>query len=272
MGYRWLVARRRKFAVHPGRNDIVMWRLHNESIALLEYPIRFFPCKAEEHWEDPRAIVVNGCLYVSYSNFMTRGYYVHQGIAPVNNRFQGEPYHPRYGLNSWSIRSNLGHEKNWLWFSHEGELHFIYATRPHVVARTKGMTPIFTYESPGFTWDYGLPRGGSPPVYVEEDGLYWSFFHSSRDIHPTTPPRRRYYMGAYAFEPWPPFRVVLYTRHPLLGGSENDPRELGAPLVVFPCGALISANTWTVSLGVNDCDCAWIKIPHEALRERVSKV
>lgn len=270
-GTRFLVARRRKFMVHPGRNDIVLWRL-NGNTPIYEYPIKFYNARAEEHWEDPRAIIFNERLFVSYSNFFTRGSQVHQAIAAVNPRMQAEVFHPVYGMNGRTIKANTGHEKNWLWFEHGGELHFIYSTQPHVTVRTKAAMPQFAYETAGFDWSYGLPRGGSPPVYVEEDNLFWSFFHSSLDIHPKHPPRRRYYMGAYAFEPWPPFRPVVATRRPLLTGSEKDRREPSAPLCVFPCGALLDDGTWTVTLGVNDCSCAWIKIPHEDLRRTVSKL
>jgi hypothetical protein len=30
--------------------------------------------------------------------------------------------------------------------------------------------------------------------------------------------------------------------------------------------------TWTVTLGVNDCACAWIKIPHDELWSRTIKI
>jgi predicted GH43/DUF377 family glycosyl hydrolase len=272
-GERWLITRRRRFARHPGKNDLTMWRLRGDH-PLLEIPIRFPQIWADEHWEDPRGMVTSeGGLFVSYSNFKTWNSQVHQALARVNGRFQAtEIFHPVYGKNGRSLPANTGHEKNWLWFEADGELYFVYSTEPHVVVRTKGGEMVMgESETSGVEWGYGHARGGAPPVLV--DGLMWSFFHSSIDLRKDPPPRRRYYMGAYAFEPWEPFRVTYVTRKPLLVGSEADPRELSAPLVVFPCGALIDLKgTWTVSLGVNDCASAYLKVPHEDLLKLVSRI
>lgn len=268
LGTRWLVTRRRRYAAHPGRNDITFWRLRNTDL-LDERAVRFLHRRADENWEDPRAIVHNNSLILSYCNFFTFGPWVGQGVARLNTYLQADATAPVYGANAARLIDNRGWEKNWIWFEHDGRLHFVYSTRPHiVVACTDSFTPREDYHTPGITiWRYGLPRGGTPPVYVPSDNLYWSFFHSSLDLHPKIAPRRRYYLGAYAFEATPPFRVRLHTRTPLLAGSEEDPRDLGAPLCVFPCGALLDSSTWFVTLGVNDCACAWMRIPHcELLR------
>src|SRR6266404_557243 len=103
-------------------------------------------------------------------------------------------------------------------------------------------------------------RGGSPPVMAE--GEYWTFFHSSM---PWVPGKRRYFMGAYAFEPHAPFRVTKITGGPLLVGNYRDPWKEGVPLVVFPGGAIYHDGKWFVTLGLNDLKCAWIEIPHDAL-------
>lgn len=266
MGHRWLVPRRRRHAMHPGRNDIVMCRLSNNQIAD-ERPIKFYVLYSDEHWEDPRAINVRGQLYISYCNFRTYSPRVAQGIAKINSWLQADSVNPVYGFNGPHLMANTGWEKNWLWFEPNEDLHFIYSPAPHVVVRVnKKFQMNAEYKAGnGVQWHYGLARGGTPPVYVEEDNLYWTFFHSSLELGPRAP-RRRYYIGAYAFEPWPPFRPVLMTQRPLLVGSEHDPRELSAPLCVFPCGSLLDKGTWLVTFGVNDCACAWIKIPHDDIR------
>lgn len=265
LGSRWLVARRRRTKMHPGKNDIVFLRLKTESVCANEHPIKFRSSVHDEHWEDPRVILFNGSPFVSYSNFRMSFRWVHQAIARIDTRFQAQDYHIEYETNGNALKENTGHQKNWTWFDYGGVLHFVYSPSPHVVVKSGPNGVAEEFLTPGFQWKYGLPRGGTPPVYVEEDGLYWSFFHSSLDISPM-PPRRRYYMGAYAFEAWPPFRPVMATALPLLTGSGKDPRELSAPHCVFPCGALLDGGTWTVSFGVNDCACAWIKIPHQEIR------
>lgn len=275
-GFPYLVARRRKTFIHPGRNDIVLWKLDaqgNIPPFTNPLPIHFHSIRPDEHFEDPRAVVSDGMLYVSYSTFLTRGQYVAQGFAEVNTMMQvSRKLHVDYGNNGSSPAVQRGNEKNWVWFREEFDRarlwRFVYSPAPqHIVVTPLPNNSFDESRAPGITWEYGLARGGTPPVLVMEgEPFYWSFFHSSIDIS-TTPPRRRYYMGAYAFEPAAPFRPVLMTKEPLLIGSASDPREPSAPLCVFPCGALYDTPTrkWTVSMGINDCACARLNISHDEL-------
>lgn len=268
-GSRWLITRRRRIMMHPGKNDITAWSLNAAHQPVFEQPITIPRRFGDEHWEDPRALITrDGRFLLSYSNFRTYNSKIHQAAAWIDSTWRGRAFHPVYGLNRDSIRNNVGNEKNWLWFDPPcGGMHFVYDTSPvhRVVSYWQQADEVYT--APGPTWNYGHIRGGSTPILFA--GLYWSFFHSSLDINPE-PPRRRYYMGAYAFSADPPFTPVCATTAPLLAGSESDPKEPSAPYCVFPCGALLdhaaSTNpTWTVALGVNDCQCAIIRIPHKDL-------
>ena len=162
-------------------------------------------------------------------------------------------------------------EKNWLWFEHGGRLHTIYMTDPHrVITWNQDYTAAdqtFETAAPDESWwRFGHARGGTPPVLVGDE--YWSFFHSSTPwTEWTSAQKRRYHMGAYAFEAKPPFRITRFAKVPLLTGSPYDPWAPGQPLVVFPCGAILRNNTWLVTLGVNDMASAWIEIPHADLIE-----
>lgn len=277
-GRRFLVTRRRRHAYHPGRNDLTAWALSRDLEPILEIPIRLPFTHGNEHWEDPRALLTSdGRFLLSYSNFITpwRSRYVHQAAAWISPTWHGRPFHPVYGDNGATVLENNGHEKNWLWFEPSpGEFHFVYSTGPvHQVVRY-GKGAQTAYDAPGLAWRYGHIRGGTTPVLF--DGLYWSFFHSSIDIN-EEPPRRRYYMGAYAFVPEPPFAPVCMTSQPILAGSEADLRERSAPLCVFPCGLLLEGRgterpTWLVSLGVNDCSCALLRVPHAELMLRMDSV
>lgn len=274
-GMRWLVTRRRRCAFQYAKNDISFWRLAPNNTLLSEHPLKIPTIRADEHWEDPRAIIFGGQLWVSYSNFYTRCQWVHQGIARVNHQMQAATvFHPQFGDNGVSIITNTGHEKNWLWFEprnpedHDGNPLMIYGAYPHTVVRfNKDRPKVWTGK--GFRWSKGAVRGGTPPIFV--DGLYWTFFHSSVELGPVAP-RRRYYVGAYAFDPEPPFRILWRTSKPILTGSMHDPRDAGAPLCVFPCGALFDNGTWHVTMGVNDCACAWMRIPHAELENLTVKV
>ena len=104
----------------------------------------------------------------------------------------------------------------------------------------------------------------APPVSVA--GLRWTFFHSYKQQ--SVPTRRRYYVGAMAFEPDPPFRVVMYTPVPILTGTRVETAaHPGSLVVVFPVGAKFNRiqQTWMVTSGINDSVCGYHLIPHADL-------
>jgi len=168
------------------------------------------------------------------------------------------------------MSANTGPEKNWLWFFHNGELHLLYQADPHTIIRfNEKYEQVQTYETTTegrFPWDYGIPRGGTPPVLAGDGNEYWTYFHSSLPTFDKY--RRRYYMGAYAFEASPPFRITKITPEPILAGSSCDPWDERKPLVVFPCGSILKDDSWTITMGINDLSSAWARIPHEDIEER----
>ena len=230
----------------------------------------------QEQWEDPRifnlgrtgAEAANNKLWLTCTNFIQKKTYAHQAMAILDNDMELLGInHPVYGTNGRTITENSAHEKNWTWFMHDGKPHMIYAMTPHTVIETDATcTPTKEYKTQEINrlWraDLGTPRGGSNPVRVGDE--YWCFFHSSQ---PWWNGRRRYFMGAYAFEAKPPFRITRMSSEPLLKGSNQDKRILEFPIVVFPGGAVFdeAKQEWFVVMGINDCQCGWQKIPHEAL-------
>lgn len=270
----WLVARRTQ--PHPhiemGMNDLVAF--------LLEDKIPVWYVKADiphvfkglEHFEDPRAIYHNGKTYVSCCNFIIRnkGWTgAHQILVEMDDKWKTIKRHdPVYGTNGADLAKQTGIEKNWLWFFHAGFPHLVYQTHPHTVARwdldfKEAFTYTTEYDPP---WEWGEPRGGTPPVRVGNE--YWSFFHSATNWREQAPVRQ-YHMGAYAFDATLPFRITKMTAEPLLSGSPYDRWGDRKPLVVFPNGAILRNGIWTVTMGVNDLDSAWIDIPHVELEQRV---
>jgi predicted GH43/DUF377 family glycosyl hydrolase len=170
-------------------------------------------------------------------------------------------FDPIYGNNYAQAMINEGHEKNWLYFVHDNAPHMVYSANPHVVVRLNvRLEKEAEYVTDEFNplWKFGEVRGGSNPIYV--DGLYWTFFHSSL---PWINRKRRYYMGAYAFEAKPPFRIARMTTLPILTGTNQQDWWPGLPAVVFPCGAFYDSakNQFVVSYGINDVDCGYIKLP-----------
>lgn len=267
-GRTWLAVRRAYSYPPPlGINSIVLWDMDGVRLKGRN-AISFWHTHAQEHYEDPRLVVLDGQLYVSCTNFKIANYKAHQILAKISN-ITGQycpTAHILYGRNGLSMDGNSGNEKNWTWFPHADGWHFVYEPWPHHVVRTNQGEAAASYVQEvahKCPWDWGIMRGGSPPVLI--DGLYYSFFHSS--VHGKAPePRRRYYMGCYTFEAHPPFHIRSMTLEPLLVGSERDGGTLP---VVFPGGAIYQDGKWLVVLGVNDHKSAWIEIPHAEMKERL---
>lgn len=262
----------RRSIMHQGQpygfNDLFVFKLGEDWVPLFGFKLRSPQEAAQEHQEDPRAFVRGDRIWVSSCNFIlqveTRFWTgAHQALfsftedwTPINR------YDPRYAGNGGNVYQVTRNEKNWLWFFYNDEPHMIYLSEPFRVVRFANPNwPVGEWETPGPKWKWGDIRGGTPPVLV--DDLWWSFYHSSNPA--PEPVTRRYYMGAYAFENKPPFRVVRCTKKPLLTGSRNDPWAPKKKAVVFPCGAIYEKDSWLVSLGVNDMASAMIQIPHKDL-------
>ncbi len=273
----WLITRRSEAVQHMriGMNSLMAFKLGDRNEPQYGKVIK---CKSKfdrEHFEDPRAIYHNGKTYISCCNFIVfpnvvkekwTGAHICMQIVPqaVDNWDSETRIDPVYGNNGDSLATIKGLEKNWLWFFHKNQLHLLYQTNPHTIVKWSDDFQIidqWNEENDMAHWTYGDIRGGTPPVF--HDGLYWTFFHSSIPLENKY--RRRYYMGAYAFEPFPPFKIVKFTKEPLLAGSDEDLWAEKKPLVVFPCGAINQDGVWLVSIGVNDLLSAWVEIPHENL-------
>lgn len=272
---RWLIARRSREVAGSklGMNDIAAFRLDNNAPAVWTL-IKPMPRYKDEHFEDPRVFWLGDKMHVSATSFQffpnKKWTGCHQVIFPVNNDWTvPRIYDPEHGRNGAGLYFNTGDEKNWLWFQNDGKNYCVYTTKPHqVVEWDRNFKKVAVHDSKEFNamWTFGEPRGGTPPIRVGDEFI--SFFHSST---PWVGFKRRYHMGAYAFEAKPPFRITRMSSIPILSGSKSDPWVEGLPLVVFPCGAILKDGVWKIVLGVNDCACAWIDIPHDDLIQTLRK-
>jgi len=257
----WLVSRRwRRTGFQPWQSDIVRHSLGENLTITKSVPI-VLPkqCGVFEQHEDPRIIQHGPGFLLGYCSWlMGARFQAHQALATLDSQWNCvSTLHLRYGNNGPYPGAGTGHEKNWTWFIHEGQLHLDYQFSPHIVVALDDKMRQKECKTPTpLEWKYGHIRGGTPPVKVGDE--YVSFFHSSM---PWRQKQNRYFMGAFAFEAKPPFAVTRITPEPLLAGSDEDRRTLGGPLVVFPCGAILREETFLATLGVNDQSCAWIEIP-----------
>ena len=278
-GKEWLICRKSSGKPKDGwlkaENDLVSFLLDEN-----RKPTHFVPINLtnrsyrKQHFEDPRASVIGGYIWLSFCTFQILGteHYsgAHQQVTTLNEWMQpATAWSPVYGGNGGSLNTGSGQEKNWTWFEHDGRPHLLYHIDPHTVVEWKGQEPTLSHVTPSTLWDYGQARGGTPPVQIEPGGDYTVFFHSST---PWKAPKMRYHMGAYQFEPRPPFSMTRMTRKPILSGSQHDPWQDGLPLVVFPCGSTFCNGKWVISMGVNDYCTALMELPHEDLLKRMRKI
>jgi hypothetical protein len=205
---------------------------------------------ATEQFEDPRVWRHCGALYLIVSSWRKDWQYVPLlRMFRLNDDWTVAMEIPlTYGGNG---RGTI--QKNWMFFSHEGELYFVYHYAPFQV-----VGPNTVYSSKKLTWKYGEIRGGTPPGLV--DGKYFTFFHSRLDHG-----RSKYYTGCLAFDGKAPFDPLLMTMEPLLTATNREPNHHWTPLTTFPCGSIYKEGRWCVSLGVNDLNCALVDYEHKAL-------
>lgn len=241
------------------RNDIVLFVLNEQMQAISMNEIVLPKTFTNENFEDPRIINFGSHWGLSCCSFVPKMSAAHQCMFLLDNEFRCvHRFDPIYGKNFAQAVTNEGHEKNWLWFKHNGNPHLIYQANPHrVIKMDGGLNKLEEFTSNEFNsnWQYGEVRGGTNPILV--DGLYWTFFHSSL---PWKDGKRRYFMGAYAFEPQPPFRIDRMTSLPILSGTDKENWYVGLPAVVFPCGSYFEDGKFVVSYGINDIACGYIKI------------
>jgi predicted GH43/DUF377 family glycosyl hydrolase len=272
-GERWLIVRNCK--IDPNKrppydsfSHLTRYRLDDTKVdysSKVDIPLPLGSSRSEQ-WEDPRILQNGNRLLLTCCNFIQGQTYAHQAMAVLDLDWNLLGInHTRYGKNGHDLPSNTGHEKNWAWFIHEGELHMVYSMEPHVVVKCDSAASVveeYSTKLENDIWFYGERRGGSNPIRIGDE--YFAFFHSST---PWWHGRRRYYMGAYAFEAKPPFRITRSTTIPLLHGSKNNHRILEFPLVIFPGGSLYDEDKQEhfVVFGVNDFQSGWIKIPHSDL-------
>lgn len=262
-GKRLLFARQAIFSNgHRVDNRVVCyeldrWRAHHPKVI---FP---HPKMPDREYEDPRCFVdSHGRVQMSFTSLV--GDYAQQYFASLDHNMEPESiWRIPYGRNS-----GAGHEKSWLWFRDEG-LRFIYEVVPHtVVAVDNGVAKDqwITYPQ-NLKWQHGRPRGGTPPVLV--DDVWYSFFHS---CVPWKQKRLQYYMGAYAFENKPPYRITAMSRTPLLAGTPNDPSMGEAHSVIYPTGAIMENGKWLIVAGENDEGCIWMEIPHDTILRSMQSV
>jgi predicted GH43/DUF377 family glycosyl hydrolase len=216
-----------------------------------------------EQYEDPRVLIYNNKIYVACAAYAhDKSNLIHQKMLVFDENFNHiDNIHFEYGFNGKTIEKNNGKEKNWTFFVQDDKLMCVYKMSPHTVVEFdwngKVISEYVTHVDIQSKWLFGLCRGGTNPVL--KDGLYHSFFHSSQYWKDN---KNRYIMGCYKFEPTPPYAITEISTAPILWGNSIDEfiYPEANPAVIFPCGAILEDDRFTVSFGLNDEKTGIIKI------------
>jgi predicted GH43/DUF377 family glycosyl hydrolase len=208
--------------------------------------------------EDARLFKIDDRIFILFNdlpvNLVHRGHMLYWGeIIEYQGRFLlKEPTKPLYYADARHM------EKNWSPFLFNGKIHFIYSDTPRIILEMDSDTGICSevvrfQDSLPTHWQWGHVRGGTPAYPLE--GQMITFFHSSIRAETTKEreiPRQglNYVMGAYTFDPYPPFSIRSITPAPL--GTLEDYESNNYRKVVFPGGLVIDDPYIHVAWGKND--------------------
>jgi len=250
--------------------------VYNSRVKLFKYPsleeinLKINKEHPDEQHEDARILHFKDKLILSTSNYYQyKTDFFHEKLLVLNENFEHlYNIHPVYGKNGDNVKNNTGDEKNWTFFEHGGKLMFVYHMSPHTVVEMDLNGNIITEYKTHFDikskWKFGEARLSTNPIY--KDGHYHSFFHSHILLREGYFITKMYFMGYYKFKAEPPFEIVEITEQPILWGNKIRPRKKPSvvPFCVFPCGAILKDDTFHVSVGINDEECAILeyKIPN----------
>ncbi|MBN1914523.1 MAG: hypothetical protein JW769_01370 [Parachlamydiales bacterium] len=236
------------------------------------------------HSEDPKAFRLHDAYFVTYNDLSPSSVYSRTiRLAKLDREWNVE-YITNYDQHISLI------EKNWIPFVYEKNSlslpHFIYQMNPHKIleivdTRKNDLHHLIFPDCPPLinpTWEkrWGRFSGGTPAKIV--DGQYLSFFHSF--FYQKRTKTFWYVMGAYTFEPNPPFRITAISEVPLIYSDIYNTR--GNPILtkklrcIYPSGFVLEKKDGRdllhVSCGENDSAVKILTIDKKKLLESLKPI
>lgn len=292
---RWRGALLMSFRELPLPEDAFPCQIHSSSISqlglvflfedftldgmpqLLEIPGRIVDGKNECRSEDARLVVVDGRLYIVYSD--NRDEEVTEGgfrmyVAEID--YDGEKFSLKNleVINHFPEASPKRREKNWVPFDYFGSLLLAYHIDPHTILYpcldgSESAEGLFSTKQ-DISWKWGEIRGGTPALRCGSQ--YLSFFHSSIDVatdHSCGEVMPHYFMGAYTFQKNPPFALTGISPEPIIGRNfyeGNIYTYYWKPVrAIFPCGFILDGDYIWVSYGRQDHEIWLVKLDKNGL-------
>ena len=281
--FRW---DRNYFYLNNAPTDVYIGILGDDNTILGAKPLRSKPHRLS--YEDPRLFEgPDGEMYIefvasTYASQYSRGgkrffdspkvvvCHINEHLEAVNAAI------PPIGKN----REKGQTEKNWCFFSHEGELRCLYSTLPLVIECERGETiKVNTDVLKTVTGD--APTFNSlPPLEIEEG--YLVFYHwKYMTFDKLSNHYLIYHLSAFVIDK--EFKKITHmAKHPLFTGSLEDvlitwTNEGGQPIsrqpaCVLPFGAFIENDEFVMSLGVNDAFNGIFRCPLDSIKSHMRRV
>jgi predicted GH43/DUF377 family glycosyl hydrolase len=230
-------------------------------------------------WEDPRLFTHKGELWMSFiaASYIKGQHWACQGIAMIGHHFQPDRiFYPAIGNNENHISTGNGkmtREKNWTFFSYDGEIHVIYSINPLKVGFFCGESGHVDFFKPTMVkhaWKWGELHGGTG--LVEFNGLLVGCFHSF-----TREAQRNYHCGFYAIDPQT-WQVAFMSELPWMSATYDNPNDKRTleqswrPNVVFPCGMIEHEDEFLISYGWQDCRSMLVKVKQDVVWNNLQPV
>lgn len=239
---------------------------------ILEMPARLVDGKKEARTEDARLIIVDGRLYIVYSDNpddeVTEGGF-RMYVAEVD--YDGKQFSIKNveGIHHFPGESPSRREKNWVPFDYRGNLLFAYQINPHTILYpyldgSESAEKLFTTKQ-DIAWKWGELRGGTQALRCGSE--YLSFFHSSIEVatdHSNGEVMPHYFIGAYTFQKHPPFALTSISNEPIIGKTFYEGKiytYYWKPVrAIFPCGFIMDGDYIWVSYGRQDHEIWLVKL------------
>lgn len=229
--------------------------------------------------EDARLFSIGERLYLIYNDNeeISDGQVRRMHIAEVNLEGpQYSVYKPKR-IEDFPGENPKKWEKNWIPFENRGKLLLAYSVVPHHIFlpnRNEKSCTFFCSTQANFPWPWGEKRlyGGTPALKVDNE--YLAFFHSSIEM-PTVQSGPgiswHYFMGAYTFQPHPPFAITKVSPLPILGkGMYHNPTLWKR--VIFPGGFVFDDKHIWVVYGREDSEVWVMKLDKRGLLDSLVAV
>ncbi|MDE2188342.1 MAG: hypothetical protein KGJ35_01280 [Patescibacteria group bacterium] len=225
--------------------------------------------------EDPRAVVIDGRIYITYVAF--EGWdHVNMAVTSIDER---DLKHRRWNWKRPVLLSPK-RNKNWVLFPEKinGKFAVIHGLTDHAhIAYTTNIEHMPDVKSmpnrdgaPGYVakgrekfWDHWTRGAGAPPIRTDRG---WLLFYNVVD--PRDP--GKYKIGAMLLDMNDPSHITHRSPEPLLSPEmhyEND----GKPGVVYASGAVVKDGTVFLYYGAGDRHIGLATLPLQTLLEWLEK-